>query len=128
MSELGQSNQRLNNQTTIDGVVIQPAEFRFTPTGRAVATLLLEHISEVGHSAPIKRLELRMSVIALGELAEKCRDIAIGQHVSVEGSLNQKRWIRDGKVRWGKTELIAKTIQLLDSKLTANYSNNPVTT
>lgn len=102
------------NQTTLDGVVLQPAEFRFTPSGRPVAKLMVEHISNTINPAPIEQLELRMPVVALGDLAEKYRDIAPGQSIRVAGSLNQKRWIRDGKVRWGKTELFANTIQLLE--------------
>ncbi|MBF0196049.1 MAG: single-stranded DNA-binding protein [Magnetococcales bacterium] len=116
MSELGQSSVGIVNQTILNGVVIQPAEFRFTPTGRQVAMLIVEHLSESEKSAPIQHLELRMPVVALGDLAQTCRDIAVGQNIRVEGSLNQKRWIRDGKVRWGKTELIARTIHLLDDK------------
>jgi primosomal replication protein N len=116
MSGLGQSRLELANQTILHGVVIQPAEFRFTPTGRQVALLIVEHLSESDQSAPIQHLELRMPIVALGDLAQICRDIAVGQNIRVEGSLNQKRWIRDGKVRWGKTELIASSIQLLDEK------------
>jgi primosomal replication protein N len=115
MSDLGQSSHGPVNQTTLDGVILQPVEFRYTPAGRAVALLEMEHISEAGPSAVIKRLELRMPVVALGELADQCREIVPGQHIRVAGSLNQKRWIRDGKVRWGKTELFAQTILLLDS-------------
>ncbi|MBF0445430.1 MAG: single-stranded DNA-binding protein [Magnetococcales bacterium] len=113
---MGQSRVELINQTILHGMVIQPAEFRFTPTGREVATLIVEHVSETEQSAPIQHLELRMPIIALGDLAQICRDITVGQNIRVEGSLNQKRWIRDGKVRWGKTELFATKIQLLDDK------------
>ncbi|MBF0447712.1 MAG: single-stranded DNA-binding protein [Magnetococcales bacterium] len=115
MSEPVKSNEPHNNQIILDGVVIQPVEFRFTPSGRAVAQLMIEHISENRQGEhSINRLELHQHVVALGELADQCRDFEPGQGIRVEGSLNQKRWIRDGKVRWGKTELYARTIQPLD--------------
>jgi primosomal replication protein N len=120
MPELAQSSREPVNQTTIEGVVLQPVDFRYTPAGRAVALLTVEHISQASPSASMERLELRMPVVALGELAERCRNIAPGQHIRAEGSLNQKRWIRDGKVRWGKTELFAQTIQISDSTSRSN--------
>ena len=109
------SSRGLQNQTTLEGVIIQPTDVRYTPTGREGALLMIEHISETNPSAPIQRLELHMPVVALGELANQCRNIVPGQSIRVEGYLNQKRWIRDGKVRWGKTELFARTIQLLET-------------
>ncbi len=102
------------NLTTLDGVVIQPADFRYTPAGRAVLHLMVEHVSRADPAAAIERLELHMPVVLLGELAERHRDITQGQYLHIEGSLNQKRWIRDGKVRWGKMELLARTVRLTD--------------
>ncbi|MBF0383529.1 MAG: single-stranded DNA-binding protein [Magnetococcales bacterium] len=118
MSGLGGPESGLANQIILQGVVIQPAEFRFTPSGSEVALLVVEHISQKDQSAPIQHLELRMPIVALGDLAQKCHEITVGQNIRVEGSLNQKRWIRDGKVRWGKIELFANTIQLLDERPT----------
>lgn len=79
-----------------------------------MASLHLEHLSEGFDSTSTQRIELRILVIALGELADQCRHLNQGTPLHVEGSLNQKRWIRDGKVRWGKTELMAHTIKSMD--------------
>ncbi|MBF0454787.1 MAG: single-stranded DNA-binding protein [Magnetococcales bacterium] len=113
MAQLEQSSVGSVNETALDGVLLESPEFRLTPAGRAVASLMIEHISEGNQSAPIKRLELRMPIVALGALADQCRDVRPGQLIRVTGRLNQKRWIRDGKVRWGKLELLAQTIQPL---------------
>ncbi|MEO5339081.1 MAG: hypothetical protein H7837_00990 [Magnetococcus sp. MYC-9] len=87
-----------------------PPEFRVTPAGRLVAHLCMEHLSQESAVDPLQRIELRMPVLALGPLAEQCRPLTQGTPLHVEGCLNQKRWIRDGKVRWGPTELLAQRI------------------
>ncbi|MBF0589682.1 MAG: hypothetical protein HQL53_11200, partial [Magnetococcales bacterium] len=33
-----------------------------------------------------------------------------GETLRVAGHLNQRRWIRDGQTRWGRLELVARTI------------------
>lgn len=102
------------NRMVLEGMLMELPEFRVTPAGRLVASLEVEHVSlESGVTDP-QRIELRMSVLALGVLAERCRSFLQGTPLCVEGSLNQKRWIRDGKVRWGRTELLARDIRPLE--------------
>ena len=102
------------NHVVLEGTLIAPPEFRRTPSGRLVASLEIEHVSlESGVDHP-QRIELRMPILALGTVAEECRLFCQGASLSVEGWLNQKRWIRDGKVRWGRTELLAQHVTLLN--------------
>ena len=104
----------LRNRVILEGVLITTPEFRYTPAGRLVTLMEIEHISvEPGNDQP-QRLELHMPIIALGTLAEQCRTLKQGDSISVEGQLNQKRWIRETQVRWGKTELLARRIRALD--------------
>lgn len=117
MSKTATTSQAPANRTILEGTLIAPPEFRYTPAGRLVASLDVEHVSlksGVGANPPL-RIELRMPVLALGELAERCRLFSQGVSLYVEGRLNQKRWIRDGKVRWGRTELLAQQIKTLGS-------------
>lgn len=103
------------NWIILEGILISSPEFRYTPAGRLLASLEVEHVSlESGADNP-RRIELRIPVLALGTLAELCRLLSQGTQIRVEGSLNQKRWIRDGKVRWGRTEILAQNIKSLDS-------------
>ncbi|MEO5378405.1 MAG: single-stranded DNA-binding protein [Magnetococcus sp. DMHC-6] len=114
------SHENPTNQTILQGMLSVPVDMRYTPTGRPVARFALEHTSVVQDLAPLERLEVRMDVIAVGATAEGCRHLNIGQFLYVKGRLNQKRWLRNGKVRWGKTELVA-----LDIQTTAPPSLNP---
>ncbi|MEO5364262.1 MAG: single-stranded DNA-binding protein [Magnetococcus sp. DMHC-8] len=95
------------NHVVLEGTLAAAPEFRVTPAGRLVAHLHLEHLSQGRGTEQAQRLELRLPVLALGPLAERCRLLSQGTLLHVEGSLNQKRWVRDGKVRWGVTELLA---------------------
>ncbi|MBF0182956.1 MAG: single-stranded DNA-binding protein [Magnetococcales bacterium] len=101
-----------DNQVVLQGNLAEAPEFRFTPTGRLLASLILEHFSRHEESEA-QRIELRLTVTALGDLAEWCRTLHPGSVLHVEGRLNQKRWIRDGRIRWGQTELLAAHIRLL---------------
>lgn len=98
----------------LEGILATPPEFRLTPAGRLVAYLHVEHVSHGSEGDHAQRIELRMPVLALGLLAEQCRPFSQGSTLRVEGTLNQKRWIRDGKVRWGQTELLAHHIRRVD--------------
>lgn len=101
------------NSLELAGRLIAPVDFRVTPAGRAVATLELEHLSIHDDPEPGLRLEAHMVVIAMGALAEQYRACAVGTTLHVQGRLNQKRWIRDERVRWGRLELLATRIQRL---------------
>lgn len=104
------------NRVVLEGVLAASPEFRMTPAGRLVAHLHIEHVSQGSEGEHPPRIELRMPVLALGLLAEQCRPLAQGSLLYVEGTLNQKRWIRDGKIRWGETELLAHHIKRMDHK------------
>ncbi|MBF0136551.1 MAG: single-stranded DNA-binding protein [Magnetococcus sp. DMHC-1] len=99
------------NQTILEGVLLEPVGVRLTPSGRPVATLELEHRSTVTDLLPLERCEVRIAVLAVGTLAEWCRNLPPGANLRVAGRLNQRRWIREGKTRWGRTELIAQRIE-----------------
>ena len=112
MSEQGTvSDASVANRVVLEGVLLKTAEFRFTPAGRPVATLELEHRSWAVGMEPALKLELHIPVVAVGPLAEWCRRLVVGDRLRVDGRLNQRRWIRDGKVRWGRTELVARDIR-----------------
>ncbi|MBF0142173.1 MAG: single-stranded DNA-binding protein [Magnetococcales bacterium] len=98
------------NQALLTGVLVEPVEFRVTPTGRTVAFLELEHRSLAKDLLPLERLELCMRVVATGSLAEQVRELHPGTPLQVEGRLNQQRRTRNGNLRWGRTELVALRI------------------
>ncbi|MEO5345713.1 MAG: single-stranded DNA-binding protein [Magnetococcus sp. YQC-9] len=114
MTENHQPTQALNH-VEFDGRLMTPVDYRVTPAGRPVAYLEVEHFST--HDAPetALRLEARVVVVTMGALAESCRGLTSGTRLRVIGRLNQKRWVRDGQVRWGRLELLALKIEILAS-------------
>ncbi|MBF0368232.1 MAG: single-stranded DNA-binding protein [Magnetococcales bacterium] len=98
------------NQASLEGVLCKAVKIRVTPAGRPVARFELEHIARTQHAATGERMALRMTVVAIGSLAEACRRLTAGTRLLVHGQLNQKRWIREGQVRWGRAELVALEI------------------
>lgn len=107
------AGDRFDNRVVLSGVLLTAPEIRVAPSGLSVVTLELEHVSRTG-GEPLQRLELRMPVVVVGPLAAQCRSLTPGTVLSVQGRLNQKRWIRDEKVRWGRTELVATHLQVLE--------------
>lgn len=105
----------LANDVVLEATLLKTGDYRVTAAGRAVLWLELEHLSSYSDLDPGLRLEVRMMVMVMGELAQKHRSLSPGCLLRVTGRLNQKRWIRDGKVRWGRMELVAIDVQVLSS-------------
>lgn len=101
------------NQVVLDGTLLEAAEFRHTPAGTAVAQFQVEHHADITDLPPLAQLSCRLTVVALGPLAEECRGRFPGVRVRVHGVLNQKQWLRGGVTRWGGLELVARALQWL---------------
>lgn len=103
------------NEAILEGVLIDAVDTRFAPSGLRIAHFELEHLSEAVDLPPLERLAARASIVAAGPLAKQCADLTPGAPMRVEGALNQKRFFRSGEVRWGRIELFARRIILLDA-------------
>ncbi|MBF0124046.1 MAG: single-stranded DNA-binding protein [Magnetococcales bacterium] len=103
----------LANELVLGGLLLEPAEMRTTPSGQVVARLEIAHHCHDGTLPPLQEWAVRMTVLAIGPLAERCRSLFPGAKIRVVGRLNQKRWLRDGQTRWGKMELVAREIETL---------------
>lgn len=112
---MAQERPDVANHTVLTGVVAEPVVIRATPAGRAIAHITLTHDIRVQGLAPLERLALQLTVLAMGSLAEQCRGLPPGTPLRVTGQLNQKRWVRDGKTRWGQVELVARAIDRLEA-------------
>lgn len=104
------------NRVTLDGVVATEVLLRVTPAGCRVASFTLAHASAVHDLDPLPRLELNLPVMALGRLADQALALAPGSRVRIQGRLNQKRWTRSGKTRWGAVELVVLDLLPLESE------------
>lgn len=103
---------RCDNQVSLEGILAKNCQVRYTPSGLPVTTLELEHSSNLPDTGPIKRLELQIPVVTFDTLAEQCAELPAGTRIRVIGRLNQKRWIRDNRIRWGQVEIIATAIEI----------------
>ncbi|MBF0159871.1 MAG: single-stranded DNA-binding protein [Magnetococcales bacterium] len=103
----------LANELILGGLLLEPAEMRTTPSGKVLARMELAHHCRNSDLPPIEEWAVRMTVLAVGPLAEQCRLLFPGARIEITGRLNQKRWLRDGQTRWGKLELVARKIRTL---------------
>ncbi|TAK25399.1 MAG: single-stranded DNA-binding protein [Chloroflexota bacterium] len=106
------------NKVMIIGNVGRDPEMRYTPGGAAVTSFSVA----VGRRWTTPENEVRdetewFNVVAWDKLAETCNQlITKGRKVYIEGRLKTRSWEgQDGQKKY-RTEVIAHTMQLLDSR------------
>ncbi|MBF0284263.1 MAG: single-stranded DNA-binding protein [Magnetococcales bacterium] len=99
------------NRVILEGILDEPPALKSTPSGGWIAKLVLVHHSRQGD----RIWALRLPVTATGKLAEFCRTLPSGQRLRVVGALDQKRWMREGRTRWGGVELTAESVERLET-------------
>jgi primosomal replication protein N len=78
------------NQVVIEGSIADPQPLRYTPAGIPVCAFHLKHESmqiEAGHE---RRVNVEMSVVAMGEAAKKIAALAPGSRLAVKGFLSRR--------------------------------------
>jgi single-strand DNA-binding protein len=106
------------NKVMIIGNVGRDPELRYTPSGQAVASFSVAASRRWRTPENEVRDETEwFTVVAWDKLAETCNQlITKGRKVYVEGRLQTRSWEgQDGQKRY-RTEVIASTMQLLDSR------------
>lgn len=108
------------NKVMVIGNVGRDPEMRFTPGGQAVTSFSVA----VGRRWTTPEGEARdetewFNIVAWGKLAETCNQlITKGRKVYIEGRLQTRSWEgQDGQKRY-RTEVVANTMLLLDSRPT----------
>jgi len=103
------------NKVILIGNLGKDPEVKYTPSGQAVANFSLA-TTEVGSSKDGNKQEYTEwhRIVAWGRLAEICGEyLSKGKSVYIEGSLKTTSWQdKEGSTRW-KTEVIARTMQIL---------------
>jgi single-strand DNA-binding protein len=97
------------NRVTLIGDVGRDPEMRYTPDGKAVASFALAtHQSFVSSDGAVLESDERFTVLAWGDLAERCvRDIRFGDQVYVEGRLQTRQWEDVAGARHFMAEVVA---------------------
>lgn len=101
------------NRVVLEGVLTETGDLRVTPSGLEVVTLTVEHLSARQDLPPLERLAVQMQAVACGVLAGQVKSLLPGSRIRLEGSLNQRRFLRRGKISWGRLELQLKGVRLL---------------
>ena len=78
------------NQTVLEGKVASRDTLRTTPGGVATLYLSLTHQSTQREGKTEVAVEIEMSAVAFGELAEEMNSVKEGDNISVKGFLSRK--------------------------------------
>ena len=78
------------NQTVLEGKVASRDTLRTTPGGVATLNLTLIHRSTQREGKTEVAVEVEMSAVAFGELAEEMNSVKEGDSISIKGFLSRK--------------------------------------
>lgn len=75
------------NQVRLDANVIASGPLRYSPAGLPILDMTLAHQSEQMEAGRMRRVELEIAAVAMGDLASVIADTPLGCAVRVEGFL-----------------------------------------
>ncbi|GBL46155.1 primosomal replication protein N [Sulfuriferula multivorans] len=78
------------NRLTLTGVVAEPEALRYTPAGVPLVSLHIRHESQQMEAGVVRRVNVEMAAVAIGEIAQGISALPGGSHISVEGFLARK--------------------------------------
>lgn len=94
------------NQATLIGNVVRDIEYRFTKTGKAVASFTLA----INYKSGDRDLVDYVNIVAWGNMAESCEHVQKGDKLLVHGRINTRSYeTQDGQKRY-VTEVVASFV------------------
>lgn len=75
------------NQLALTATTLQVEPLRYTPAGLPAIEMLLAHESEVREAGHVRRIEMEISAVALGDVALLLVDTPLGALLSLQGFL-----------------------------------------
>jgi len=79
------------NQIVLTATALEVKPLRYTPAGLPAVEIVLAHESEVSEAGHMRRVELVLTAIALGDIALLLADTPLGAHLSITGFLAPAR-------------------------------------
>lgn len=79
------------NQVLLTAQVLEVKPLRYTPAGLPAIEMNLSHESEVMEAGVVRRIEMMIPAVALGDIALLLADTAMGEALSIEGFLAPTR-------------------------------------
>ena len=79
------------NRTELTACIAEQSALRYTPAGLPALDLILEHASEVQEAGQMRKVQLKLRALAIGSLAEKLGQQAVGSVWMFQGFLATPR-------------------------------------
>ena len=79
------------NRTELTACIAEQAALRYTPAGLPALDLILEHASEVQEAGQMRKVQLKLRALAIGSLAERLGQQAVGSVWKFQGFLATPR-------------------------------------
>ncbi len=78
------------NLLTLTGIVAELEALRYTPAGVPLLGLRIRHESQQIEAGAARRVNVEMTAVAIGEVAQDISALSSGSRISVEGFLARK--------------------------------------
>ncbi|WP_353148081.1 primosomal replication protein N [Pollutimonas bauzanensis] len=79
------------NQLHLTATALEVKPLRYTPAGMPAVEMMLSHESEVLEAGHMRRIEVVLSAVALGDIALLLADTPLGASLSIEGFIAPAR-------------------------------------
>lgn len=79
------------NKLDLSSTVSEIQPLRYTPAGLPALEMLLSHVSEVPEAGQLRKVELNIPAVALGDVALLLADTSLGSQLAVQGFLAPAR-------------------------------------
>jgi primosomal replication protein N len=79
------------NRTELTACIAEQSALRYTPAGLPALDLILEHASEVQEAGQMRKVQLKLRALAIGSLAERLGQQAVGSVWMFQGFLATPR-------------------------------------
>jgi primosomal replication protein N len=79
------------NRTELTACIAEQSALRYTPAGLPALDLILEHASEVQEAGQMRKVQLKLRALAIGSLAERLGQQAVGSVWKFQGFLATPR-------------------------------------
>jgi primosomal replication protein N len=79
------------NRTELTACIAEQTALRYTPAGLPALDLILEHASEVQEAGQMRKVQLKLRALAIGSLAERLGQQAVGSVWMFQGFLATPR-------------------------------------
>lgn len=114
------------NRVFLIGRLGQDVELKYTPSGTAVANFSLATSERFKKDNEMQERTEWSRIVAFGKTAELCNQyLKKGSQAYIDGKIQTRSWEDDTGAKRYSTEIIANSVQFLDSKSDNTNESNP---